>query len=250
MINRKYSIGFIKSLINHYPEEHLTNVQEGLIKSTEIGQAIGILKRKYPSWSFEYDKNDNKFHVTIELDSNSTTDLKYFEKLLSNLGWVISAVQFRTHKNKMESSRFTEKYLYSKLGNLDRYKYVRLYCEAKFDQQIPLNRLPEKLYHSCPLQAWEKIKKQGLVPKSRSKKAYHPERVYLSSSVEKAEEIIPRLATYASNFSKDWVIIEVDMDSIQDYAVLYRDPNFSAGYYVVNNIPSQALTKIKDIQIK
>jgi hypothetical protein len=49
---------------------------------------------------------------------------------------------------------------------------------------------------------------------------------------------------------KDWVLLKIDTDKIPgEYLKLYIDPNFKYGYYTLNNIPPQAIEKIKEINI-
>ena len=49
--------------------------------------------------------------------------------------------------------------------------------------------MPSILYQITPTVNVDKILKIGLVPKSRSKASYHPDRVFLSKSLEDIEEL-------------------------------------------------------------
>jgi hypothetical protein len=55
---------------------------------------------------------------------------------------------------------------------------------------------------------------------------------------------------YQKTGIKDWTILKIKTDMIPgDYLKLYTDPNYPQGYYTLNNIPPQAIEKIKDINI-
>ncbi len=141
----------------------------------------------------------------------------------------------------------TEKYT----GNWDK-KYfkegeIKLRFEAKFDEEVVEN-VPSILYHITPTQNANKILSIGLVPKSRSKASYHPDRVYLSKDLEDIENLGEMF--YQKTGIKNWTILKIETDIIPgDYLKLYTDPNYKQGYYTLNNIPPQAIEKVKEINL-
>lgn len=233
-------------LLKLYKQEYKLNLDEGLIKSAPVGEAVSILKRQFPNWIFQYEKGDKDFTVEI-LKIKDGIKLEYFEKLVSllnNVGYFISYVEVYGDGIKIKDQH-SEKIVKNAFQN-PKVHSIYLECEAKFDQKV--NKIPEILYHVTPLSSWVKIQKVGLVPKSRSKKSYHPERVYLGKSEQHTIELAPKF--YEVTGLKDWVLLRVDTSLVPgDYMKLYYDPNYKYGYYTINNIPPQAIEKVKDITL-
>jgi hypothetical protein len=240
-------IKLLNILLETYEKEYKLNFQEGLIKSTFIGETINILKKQFPNWIFQYEKGDKAFTIEI-LKIKDGINLQYFEKLLpllNNLGYFISYIEIYGDDNTEIKDKYDEKIIKNAFNNPVIHS-IYLECEAKFDQKV--NKVPEFLYHISPLKNWEKIQKIGLIPKSKSKKAYHPERIYLG----KDEKNIIRLAPKFSKVTglNEWVLLKINTSYIPgDYLILYYDPNFKYGYYTLNNIPPQSIEKIKDINL-
>ncbi len=222
----------LKILLEAYKEEYELNLQEGLIKTTNIGKTLNILEKKYSS-KFIFTKSKNSFYIKT-FSTNINTLLKGIIKDADTLGWFPSFME-------------TEKYT----GNWDK-KYfkegeIKLRFEAKFDEEVVEN-VPSILYHITPTQNADKILSIGLVPKSRSKASYHPDRVYLSKDLEDIENLGEMF--YQKTGIKNWTILKIETDIIPgDYLKLYTDPNYKQGYYTLNNIPPQAIEKVKEINL-
>jgi hypothetical protein len=217
-------------LLEIYKEEYELNLQEGLIKTTNIGKTIEFLKK---SFDFEYFRKGNTF--LVELKNVDKNDLDKFLKYTNNLGWYPSWLSTSTYSGKWNI----------KLFNPDRSEII---FEAKFDEEI-IENIPSILYHITPTQNANKILKIGLVPKSRSKSSYHPERVYLGRSLEGIEKLAPQM--YQRTGDKNFTILRINTDFVPGgYLKLYTDPNYSKeAYYTLNNIPPQAIEKILDIKL-
>ena len=222
----------LKILLEAYKEEYELNLQEGLIKTTNIGKTLNILEKKYLS-KFIFTKSKNSFYIKT-FSTNINTLLNGIIKDADTLGWFPSFME-------------TEKYT----GNWDK-KYfkegeIKLRFEAKFDEEVVEN-VPSILYHITPTQNANKILSIGLVPKSRSKASYHPDRVYLSKDLEDIENLGEMF--YQKTGIKNWTILKIETDIIPgDYLKLYTDPNYKQGYYTLNNIPPQAIEKVKEINL-
>jgi hypothetical protein len=227
-----------------YKEEYELNLKESLTKTTPVGESISILKKQFPKSFFQYDKGDSKFSITIKnIEEIGTSGFEKLLALLTNLGYFPSFM-------KIGNPPFiSDKYEYRILKNVfekNSAKEINMTCEAKFDQIV--NNIPKILYHITPLKHWEKISKIGLAPKSRSKNSYHPDRVYLTKDENSAENLVQKF--YKLIFLKEWVLLKITTDDIPgEYFRLYYDPNYKQGFYTMNNIPPQAIEKIKDITI-
>jgi hypothetical protein len=217
-------------LLETYKEEYELNLQEGLIKTTNVGKTIEILKK---SFDFEYFKKENTF--LVEIKKIDKPELDKFLKYTNNLGWYPLWLSTSNYSGKWNP----------KLFNYDRSEII---FEAKFDEEIVEN-IPSILYHITPTQNADKILKIGLVPKSRSKASYHPDRVYLGRSIDGVEKLAPQM--YQRTGDKNYTILKIDTEMVPGgYLKLYTDPNYSKeAFYTLNNIPPQAIEKIKDITI-
>lgn len=237
---------FFDAILEAYREEYELNLEEGLIKTTQIEEAIYILKKQFSNWIFEFEKGAKDFTIEI-LKSKGEINIADYEKLktlLNNLGYFISYIELHAENFRVKD-RYSDKIVSNAFQNTKTHS-IYLKCEAKFDQRV--NKIPNTLYHIAPLRNWEKIQKIGLVPKSRSKKAYHPERVYVGKNEKHTLELATKF--YETTGIKDWALLKIDTDLIPgDYLRLYYDPNYKYGYYTMNNIPPQAIEKIKNVVV-
>jgi hypothetical protein len=214
-------------LLEIYKEEYELNLKEGLIKTTNIGKTIELLRK---SFNFVYFQEKNTFSAILQ--KSNKIDLDKFLKYTNNLGWYPSWLSTSSYNGKWNPKVFN-------------YDNSEIYFEAKFDEEVVENT-PSILYHITPTQNINKILSIGLVPKSRSKASYHPDRVYLSKDLKNIENLGEKF--YQKTGIKDWTILKIDTDVIPgDYLKLYTDPNYKYGYYTLNNIPPHAIEKIKNI---
>lgn len=233
----------LKILLEIYKEEYELNLKEGSIKTINIGKTINLLKKKFPNWKFKID--DRAFFIQI-LGNRTEKEYQELKYLLNNLGWFISWFKIEGDSGNI-SGKFNEKTVTNSFNRGDVF-YIELRVEAKFDEEIVEN-IPPFLYHIVPSQNADKILKIGLVPKSRSKASYHPDRVYLGRSIEGVEKLAPQM--YQRTGDKNYIILKIDTEMVPGgYLKLYTDPNYSKeAFYTLNNIPPQAIEKIKDITI-
>lgn len=219
-------------LLETYKVEYKLNLKEGLIKTTNIGKTLNILEKKYSS-KFIFTRSENSFYIKT-FNTNVNTLLDGIIKDTNTLGWFPSFMETEEYTGKWDKKYFKE-------GE------IKLRFEAKFDEEIVEN-IPPILYHITPTQNADKILNTGLVPKSRSKASYHPDRVYLSKDLKDIENLGEMF--YQKTGIKNWTILKIETDMIPgDYLKLYTDPNYEQGYYTLNNIPPQAIEKVKEIKL-
>jgi hypothetical protein len=222
----------LQILLDTYKDEYELNLQEGLIKTTNIGKTIELL-RKFFKHGFEYQREGNTFEVTLNQINKDI--LNKFLRDTNNLGWFPSYLSTPAYKGKWDE-KFYDDYL------------SKIRFEAKFDEEVVEN-IPSILYHIAPTQNVDKILKIGLVPKSRSKASYHPERVYLGKTIEGVEKLATQMSLRTGD--KNFTILKIDTKMVPGgYLNLYTDPNYlKEAYYTLNNIPPQAIEKIKEINL-
>jgi hypothetical protein len=210
-------------------------IYEGLILSHPLYRVENILKSRF---HIKVNYKDNKFNLTHIFNLNyieAKRELDDILQITNNLGWFPSYMSSMSNQ-KFKESKFSiedfEKFI------TDSFISINFSFEAKYD--ISEERYPRILYHVCDAIHVDKILKQGLVPRSRSKKAFHPERVYLVKTLDNAYEMGTELNR--NNTNKEWAILEIDTATL-DYLKLFRDPNYiNKGFYTLNNISPFCIT--------
>jgi len=170
---------------------------------------------------------------------------EYFNKLdgivkyLNTLGYF--AATFKVLDNNQEVSPENYKNFDDHkevLSIADDAQQIWIEIEAKYDDSISDS---EFLYHLTLNNNLDKIKKQGLVPKSKSKKSYHPNRIYVVDNVKSLEQLLIQFSEIEGKNVSDYAILKIDYN-LSGKPKLYNDPNFlSLGYYLVDNIPPNAI---------
>jgi hypothetical protein len=143
--------------------------------------------------------------------------------------------------------------------NIDLSKYsgkLNIVFESKYNKEFKTDQ--KYLYH-CTTEAYiEKIKKIGLVPKSKSKITFHPERIYLALNKKDCRDLITQFIKDSENYSEsDTDFIKNYKDSKKKYVILrieianlnlklMEDPNCKDywgvfGVYTVDSIPPSSI---------
>lgn len=214
---------------------------EGLIMTHDIKTIESILLKKYDV-KFFYDKNI--FTISHIFDKFLyKKEVKEMLQLTNNLGWFPAQIVYELN-NKQKFKRFSEENF---LDIIESGVYeMNISFEAKYD--IDLAEIPEELYHVTKLKYLEKIKKHGLIPQRHEKLTSHPERIYVTSSIDEAWVFIRGLMFRTPVKEREaMVIIKIDTTLMKDTLRLLRDPNFQregvyTGYYTLNPIDPRALT--------
>ena len=221
-------------------------IYEGLISSTNIDLTMTHLEK----WMVMTDKckimrQGDKITITF-FENPNTEEIDNFEHLLQTLGWFISAVSFRYPE---DIRMFWEKYNRLEfLNSLIRGKLLTIQLEPKFEPELSVYEYPI-LYHLTLTSKIEKIKKIGLVPKSKEKISNHPDRIFMTSSLDSCKTIADRFHKLNKNTSK-FTILKVNFKSSYDNNTsirLFQDPNFKDGVFTLSNIPSKYLEIVDTI---
>ncbi len=112
------------------------------------------------------------------------------------------------------------------------FKEIYIQFESYQDKDLAISEIPDTMYYVYNNSNRDKIQRYGIVPKSKSKISYHPERVYVTFSVDDAERFIKQL-----DDGYEYSILKiVTDDELKSYIKLKKDPNFDAGFYTNQNI--------------
>lgn len=234
---------YINSIINYnkseYSDEYIYEymlknqkngvlpINEGLIYSQPIDKTIKILKNRFNELEIKKYEDDD-----ISID-NMNDRLKKYIPLINNLGYYIS-------------SAFIDGQSID-LPKLSREKIEELRChnifiEPKYDYEV---EIPNILYHASPLRFKDKILKIGLTPKSGSKLSYHPDRIYLTNSMENCIKFGEYLLNVSKNeyYKNGYCVYIISGKGVDK---LYSDINMREfGFYTLNNIKKEFIELFK-----
>ena len=172
---------------------------------------------------------------TIDIMFKPDADLKKINQKMDAFGWYPSIIIF---ENAIKFSEF-------KLSELNHNKdtFIVRY-EAKFDTPVNIDHL-DYLYHITTDLAYDNIKFIGLTPKSQSKLANHPGRIYVLTGKSKIESTARALiSSYKNKLRvKDILVLKIDCKYLQKHN-FYEDPNFfiDEGLWTQQNIPPVAIS--------
>jgi hypothetical protein len=208
----------------------------GIKANIDIEEETGTIFLKGYSENFNID-NINQLIRVITLCGYFTSTFEIYDKD-DNL---LESLNYKLITNKEENNEFLS-YLYSEIKKS---YYTQIIIESKFNKTIEI--VPNKLYHVSPYIFRNKILSKGLSPKTLSKKAHHPERVYLGFNI-----ILTKNLSYQFKYKGDYSLFEIETDKIgvnnmkiKDYIQLYDDPDFPKnGCYTNENIPPNCIKEI------
>lgn len=201
-------------------------INEGEIKSASTEKAFNILKRQFPTATISYINVPDTDIKNIKINFRRKTDISKIIPLINNLGYFI----FNVDGQKKYTGQLFAK---------------NISIESKFFRE-PVE-VPAILYHTTPTKYLSKILKIGLIPKSKSKRDFHPERIYLTPDIKFAKwfkVIFKKFFSLPGEKETEYSILEIDTSNLN--MKLYRDPQSQwEGYYTTQNIPP---SKIKVLE--
>ena len=230
----------------HQIKDHL--LYEGLIHSVPRSTFKDMVDR----WAIVNDKIKISFKdynkILIQFTENiNEKELENLLILINNLGWYVSVFLVGDKDSKPSWIKFDKDIFKKEDTNKSLYAFQ---VEAKFDLDVT-DREFKVLYHVTPSVHDLKIKRIGLVPKSLSKSAYHPERIYFLQTVEECKFIAGKFNKQNRNL-KEFSIYAVDIklaERYSGYLRLFNDPNLRGSVYTLSNIPPQCIKFVEKITI-
>ena len=112
-----------------------------------------------------------------------------------------------------------------------------------------------KAYHLTPDIYLDSIQKEGLTPRTESKLAPHPERIYLYLNPSSSLKTLAGALWHASSYKdrvKKYHILEIDLTQLPDHK-FYADPHSSLSYvaiYTNQSIPPSAFKVLGTIPVE
>lgn len=221
--------------------EYLLSLNESRVKTVGVMQANDMLSGwlRFYKLLFEIEINikQNTYYLKIINSENFNIDkFKMIINMSENLGYFPSLLDiddkniFEEFKNSNETDfiEFLKKY------NIGDFKTIEIKFESWQDKDIEQEDIPDIIYHVCREVNYIKIKKHGLAPKSKSKRSYHPDRIYLIFTLDSAEHLKDILSLETN---EEYIILEIMVDdNLRTTLFLKVDANYSNGYYTTTNI--------------
>ena len=233
---------FPNNLFEHSKFEQLlykTNIKEGLIKTYAFEQALKSLSQYGQTVSNESKKQ-------IYLNTGNIANIKQVIRHINLLGYIIGQFKVLPKGRDRAAYNYVDyKTVDDLLNNVTETNTSELWViiEPKFDV-IDSDKV-DYLYHLTKKRYLEKIFKKGLVPRSESKKSFHPDRIYVVTNVSYLNDIIAGFTT--SDNVDEFVILKIDY-KLAGKPELHNDPNyFTYGYYLIDNVNPTAIIETIEI---
>ena len=182
---------------------HLVIIK-GLIFSQSINRSIDVIKNRFPDLLIE-SKN-----TSIYIENQPPQSIERYLPIITNLGYFISKYTIDGNNWLIDFDKKTTP--------------VAFYLKPKYDYRV---EVPEVLYHVSPSRYSKKISKIGFIPKTGNKQSNHPERIYLTNSLDVA-------TSFGKNLKEPYCIYKLHGGCIKE---LYSDINLrDGGFYTLQNI--------------
>jgi len=226
-------------MIDNY-QKYLQLIDDGSITMHRISKHKNILDNFLDNFKHKFNIAENDT-FTLELYEK---DINFYESLISLiniLGYFPSYLTIYNNNNK-KSQGYDFNIIKKEIDHINFNKII-IKSEAKFD--IEIENIPDKIYHIYIKKYENKILKNGIIPKSRMRKIYHPERCYFTFSYVESINLIKEFAYIdkLNNIDNNYGIISVNTDKLNDVK-FYNDPN-SIGFYTYDNISPLFIKKLK-----
>ena len=210
---------------------------------TELTNILGPSKIKNGN-RVEYKNNfgsfDSSFNIIVDRLDEKT--LVFINKFMSERGW------FPTNIGTPDM----KKHIYSKsVENYIGRDSVEIGYESNTGKEINLNQ--SKVYHVSPNIFVNDIIENGIILKSESKLANHPERIYLYLNKDISKDMVTTiwnsLSQERKQTIKNYYVLEIDLSQIPNHK-FYHDPASMVtlgAIYTNQSIPKSAVKVIDKI---
>lgn len=243
-----------KSIYNFSNFSYL--IEEGLIHTYPIKTVVKLLKRELNGVKSSIDIEEETGTIFLKIYSGffNKDNINQLIRVITLCGYfpsifelydeddnLLKSFNYKSTTNEKENELFLSDLLFE----IQKSYFTQIIIESKFNKNI--TNIPNKLYHVAPYKFRDKILSKGLSPKTLSKKAYHPGRIYLGFEI-----LITKNLAYQFEHKGKYVLFEIDTDKIgvnnlklKEYIQLYDDPDFPKnGCYTYQNIPPDCIKQI------
>ena len=221
---------------------------EGFFKSYDAGFIIRTLRQKFgfgeddirvdigrknpnPSQIRSGERgdpiNDEILVMEILLDKEHLWLMKRIEPFMNACGWYYASTDETT----------------------DNHLYIVVFEKRIQEKEPEEYKAQDYLYHITPISRLERIRKNGLTPKTHAKLSFHPERIYLFprelSDYEISYWVYQLSEKEKEQTIKDgYAVLKIDREKCGNIK-LFADPNMDGAAFTTDNIPPTAITTYK-----
>lgn len=224
-------------------------INEFVSKTIPASKTIEEFNKRFKGFSklkVDDDFDDDEGSIKLILSPDDYDKFEEINKFLDSFGYFPAFI----------SEPMPKKYSLNNLNTSFEWgKKIHIRYESKYDTEI-VNR-ENTYFHLIPDIYLEKVKLIGLTPRSKSKIANHPERIYLLNpdSMDEYEQIAQMLYEALPGDQqeriKKYYLLGIDSNDIKDIK-LYRDPNFPVGngaVWTYQNIPPKYIEVLDEINV-
>lgn len=235
--DKKYSFSY------HTPEYEKSLLYEGLTFSVDTTSAALQIRKELSKICKQYQKqNDN---IALVVKPEMTGEI-YVGLPLLNID-DINKIYELLHPTLNQLGYFISKH-YKENHKFFKIDYDVLIIEAKFNIEKTADVYKTGiLYHIAPERVKHKILAYGLYPKSKSKKVYHPERIYCLTymDLEKISNLSNDLKNHDNfpeylknnNISNRMCLFKINLNKHPHKIEFFLDPAYpNNGVYTLENI--------------
>ena len=218
-------------------------LDEGLIKTYDIFKVKKSFLRKFGMMDYCFDiikKNDGDIDVyipSITLEHDADANL---------IGDIVGFMRYCG---------------YNKSREVHRNGKIILVFEPMFGNKVTeyVKDNFKVLYHASPKIVLDKIKKNGLTPRSKNAIFMYPDRVYCMKGISD-KNLTPFQQRLVNGLkltrkkdpdnpeeNNEYVVITIDVSKLPDYTEFYSDPMSKESVFTYDTIPPQSFLKIEDI---
>lgn len=235
---------FIKNFLDYFE-----SIKSGLIKThrgdLSVSYIVDTLKRlKFNiNGDFNNDIIKIEFNEFYHIDSSKLDDLfDTISAVLTNkFGWFPSSMNIILTNGMSRLKKYDESEIKLKKSIIQK---LIIEFDSRFDS---FEKFSGELYHLSIEEYKNKVLKNGLYPKSKSKKTSHIDRIYVCKDIDSCKILIPQMKLHYSE-EKDVnyyelgnkkyrkniksIIYKLKVNNVN----LYKDPRYLDGYYILDNI--------------
>lgn len=212
-------------------------LSEGITKSFPLQVTMRYVKRHFGDIIKDIRRGTN--FIDGESNNNILICIKTESNLIDKISRVMALCGY---------------YLAVPFSRIPMGKSVWLQYEPKYDKSLSdeIRNTEKYLLHLTPEVYISKIKKNGLVPRSKNQYSTYPERVYLLRGSTPPSEIdeMYRMLSTVYNMKRNnpvWTygVVYIDIARLPENLKLFTDPNYPIyGLYTTDNIPPDAIINI------
>lgn len=216
-----------------YPFDKIRNYLYKLTKKYDIYIKINYGKRRLNVADIEEVKYDDIELYVIPNNEKIDTASNIFKNIVNDI---------------QLAGYFYSKEMYGDVYNdgTDR-QYFIFSPNVQNTIKISSNIIGDKIYHICPRNVVEKIKRIGFVPKMKNKLFSYDPRIHFFYNNTPKYEMRRLVSQFNELTNKEYSLITIDTTNLQNVS-FYKDIDEEFGIYTKNNIRPEYIVSVEDIK--